>query len=145
MSKVITFPPYAEALLSEAFRRRELTITKMLPSIITDFRGDPDWCAIGIYVEIRDQFIENPQVIRDGYWIAPYKYWVEEYKTSRVTIRKKFTLLENLGLMTRKVRMGQANGHKPGGSLCFIVWRQTPYFYSEIGVERKEEFIGGNQ
>lgn len=57
----------------------------------------PDYLAIELYLDIKDNLGKNKQLI----FKTNYSYFTKKYKCSNENIRRKFVLLENLGLIKR--------------------------------------------
>lgn len=56
-----------------------------------------DYLAIELYLDIKDNLKKNKQSVLK----TSYSYFTKKYKCSNENIRKKFVLLENLGLIKR--------------------------------------------
>lgn len=56
-----------------------------------------DYLAIELYLDIKDNLKKNKQSI----FKTSYSYFTKKYKCSNENIRRKFVLLENLGLIKR--------------------------------------------
>jgi hypothetical protein len=124
-----------------------------LNEIIVNKKGKPDLLAIDIYSEARAWFKPkktkvNGNIIYSsklkGYgWQIGYEYFVKKYKCSDDVIRKKLVLLENLGLLTRDFRTEYFYGKRFNNLMYLLVWKDTPYFYSEIGLEKPKKLSIG--
>ncbi len=69
---------------------------KLYKTILTK-TGKPDLLAVDLYLHIKTNLQSNKQLILK----KNYLYFANRYKCSAETIRKKFVLLENLGLIKR--------------------------------------------
>ena len=122
---------------------------EILNEIIVDKKGRPDLLAIDIYVEVRSWFkpkktIVNGNVVYSsklkghGFQIG-YEHFVNKYKRTDETIRTKLVLLEKLGLLTREFRTEYFKGKRFNNTMYLLVWKDTPHFYSEIGLEKPKK------
>lgn len=122
---------------------------EILNEIIVDKKGRPDLLAIDIYVEVRSWYklkktIVNGNVVYSsklkghGFQIG-YEHFVNKYKRTDETIRTKFVLLEKLGLLTREFRTEYFKGKRFNNLMYLLVWKDTPHFYSEIGLEKPKK------
>lgn len=119
---------------------------EILNEVIVNKRGKPDLLAIEIYVEVRSWFkpkktkhqgnvIYSSKLKGHGFQIG-YEYFCKKYKCSSDVIRKRLVLLEELGLLTREFRTEYFYGKRFNNIMYLLVWKDTPYFYSEIGLEK---------
>jgi hypothetical protein len=69
---------------------------KLYKTVLTK-TGKPDWLAISLYLDIKANLQSKKQSILK----TSYSYFANKYKCSTETIRKRFVLLENLGLIKR--------------------------------------------
>lgn len=122
---------------------------EILNKIIVNKKGKPDLLAIDIYVEARSWFklkktIVNGNVLYSsklkghGFQIG-YEYFSNKYKVTSETIRTKLVLLEELGLLTREFRTEYFKGKRFNNTMYLLVWKDTPHFYSEIGLEKPQK------
>ena len=122
---------------------------EILNEIIVNKKGKPDYLAIDIYVEVRSWFkpkktIVNGNVVYSsklkghGFQIG-YEYFANKHKCTSETIRTKLVLLEELGLLTREFRTEYFKGKRFNNLMYLLVWKDTPHFYSEIGLEKPEK------
>lgn len=123
-----------------------------LKSIIVNPKNlKPDLLAIHIYIEARSWFkpktnkytekdkVVYPSKLRGYGWRTSLDHFASEYKVSKELVRKKLVLLENLGLLKRDYRTECYSGQKYNNRLWLLVWKDTPYFYSEFGLEKPEK------
>lgn len=122
---------------------------EILNEIIVNKKGKPDLLAIDIYVEVRSWYklkktIVNGNVVYSsklkghGFQIG-YEYFANKYKVTSETIRTKLVLLEELGLLTREFRTEYFKGKRFNNLMYLLVWKDTPHFYSEIGLEKPKK------
>lgn len=126
-----------------------------LHKIITKKNGKPDLLAISIYVEARSWFKPkktkaNGNVIYSsklkGYgWQVGYEYFVKKHHCSSDLIRTKFVLLEKLGLLKRTFKTEYFYGKRFNNLMYLLVWKDTPHFYSETGLEKSATTTLENQ
>ena len=117
-----------------------------LYKIITNKNGKPDHIAISIYVEARSWFkLKKTKVdgnviysskLKGHGWQIGYEYFINKYQCTSETIRTKFVLLEKLGLITRDFRTQYFYGKRFNNLMYILLWKDTPHFYSEIGLEK---------
>ena len=117
-----------------------------LYQIITKKDGKPDLLAIDIYIEARSWFkLKKTKVngnviysskLKGHGWQIGYEYFVNKYKCSSDVIRTKFILLEKLRLLERDFRTEYFYGKRFNNLMYLLVWKDTPHFYSEIGLEK---------
>ena len=124
-------------------------IPEFLYKIITKKDGKPDHIAIAIYVEVRSWFklkktkvdgnvIYSSKLKGHGFQTG-YEHFVTKYQCTSETIRTKFVLLEELGLITRDFRTEYFYGKRFNNLMYILVWKDTPHFYSEIGLEKPKK------
>lgn len=77
-----------------------------LYKIVVTKKGRPDRLAIHIYLDIRSHLQKNKQSI----WQTNYQYFVDKYKLSKESIRKRLVLLEQLNLIRRDVTLTTITG-----------------------------------
>jgi hypothetical protein len=118
-----------------------------LYSIIKFDNGRPDHITIALYTDIRSWY-KPKKTIKEGNVIYSSKLRGKIYKTSRKalakkhrvsveTIRLKLIKLENLGLVNRAfTKEKDFYDRDVNNVLNIIVWKETPYFYSEFGLEK---------
>lgn len=122
---------------------------EILNEIIVNKKGKPDLLAIDIYVEVRSWYklkktIVNGNVLYSsklkghGFQIG-YEYFANKYKVTSETIRTKLVLLEELGLLTREFRTEYFKGKRFNNTMYLLVWKDTPHFYSKIGLEKPKK------
>jgi hypothetical protein len=122
---------------------------EILNEIIVDKKGKPDLLAIDIYVEVRSWYklkktIVNGNVVyssklKGHSFQIGYEHFVKKYKRTSETIRTKLVLLEELGLLTREFRTEYFKGKRFNNTMYLLVWKDTPHFYSEIGLEKPKK------
>ena len=118
-----------------------------LYNIILTESGKPDYLAIDIYTEARSWYKPKKTNIQgnivyssklSGYgWQIGYEYLANKHKCTTELIRRKLVLLEKLGLLTRDFRTEYYHGKRFNNNMYLLVWKDTPHFYSEIGLEKK--------
>ena len=120
-----------------------------LYKIITKKDGKPDHIAIAIYVEVRSWFklkktkvdgnvIYSSKLKGHGFQTG-YEHFITKYQCTSETIRTKFVLLEELGLITRDFRTEYFYGKRFNNLMYILLWKDTPHFYSEIGLEKPKK------
>lgn len=77
-----------------------------LYKIIVTKTGRPDRLAIHLYLDIRSHLQKNKQSI----WKTNYQYFVDKYKLSKESIRKRLVLLVKLNLIHRDVTLTTISG-----------------------------------
>ncbi|WP_236869680.1 hypothetical protein [Candidatus Bandiella numerosa] len=126
-----------------------------LYNIILTESGKPDYLAIDIYTEARSWYKPKKTNIQgnivyssklSGYgWQIGYEYLANKHKCTTELIRRKLVLLEKLGLLTRDFRTEYYHGKRFNNNMYLLVWKDTPHFYSEIGLEKKVVTTPQNQ
>jgi len=126
-----------------------------LYNIILTNKGKPDHVAIDIYIEARSWYKPKKTNIQgnivyssklSGYgWQIGYEYLANKHKCTTELIRRKLVLLEKLGLLTRDFRTEYYHGKRFNNNMYLLVWKDTPHFYSEIGLEKKVVTTPQNQ
>jgi hypothetical protein len=126
-----------------------------LYNIILTKKGKPDYLAIDIYTEARSWYKPKKTNIQGnvvyssklkGYgWQIGYEYLANRYKCTTELIRRKLVLLEKLGLLTRDFRTEYYHGKRFNNNMYLLVWKDTPHFYSAIGLEKKVSTTPPNQ
>ena len=132
--------------IKRRFLKEEGDIKNSLYEIIVTKSGKPDYLAIAIYTEARSWFkpkksikgkvINVPKLSGYG-WQTGYEYLATKHKCSRELIRTKLVLLEKLGLISREFRTEHHNRQVFSNVMYLLVWKNTPHFNSEVGLERK--------
>jgi hypothetical protein len=126
-----------------------------LYNIILTNKGKPDHVAIDIYIEARSWYkpkktniqgnvVYSSKLSGDG-WQIGYEYLANKHKCTTELIRRKLVLLEKLGLLTRDFRTEYYHGKRFNNNMYLLVWKDTPHFYSEIGLEKKVSTTPQNQ
>lgn len=77
-----------------------------LHKIIVTKTGIPDRLAINLYLDIKSHIQKNKR----STWETNYQYFVDKYKLSKESIRRKLALLENLNLIYRNVKLTTITG-----------------------------------
>jgi hypothetical protein len=120
---------------------------EILYDIIKFDNGKPDHIAIALYTDIRSWY-KPKKTMKEGNVIYSSKLQGKIYRTSRKnlakkhkvsveTIRLKLIKLENLGLVNRAfTKEKDFYDRDINNVLNVIVWKETPHFYSEIGLEK---------
>jgi len=67
-----------------------------------------------------------------------YEYIKEKFECSTETIRRHLVLLENLGLIKREFRHEKGQDKIVANVLFIHVFKQTPYFISDVGVDNPD-------
>jgi len=126
-----------------------------LYNIILTNKGKPDHVAIDIYIEARSWYKTKKTNIQgnivyssklSGYgWQIGYEYLANKHKCTTELIRRKLVLLEKLGLLQRDFRTEYYHGKRFNNNMYLLVWKDTPHFYSEIGLEKKVATTPQNQ
>ena len=120
---------------------------KQLNKIILNLNGTPDYLAINIYYDTLRSWY-NPKIgyKKDGniYRINKlntpgiflnYKKLSEEHGCSKETTRTKLVKLESLGLIHRSFQHRETSTTKSFNKLIVYVWKETPYFYNNFGID----------
>lgn len=122
-------------------------VEKILKDIIVNNRGKPDLLAIALYSFFKSWFRPNSNkkfkksgkfdVKKYGYRTS-YEELAKEFKCSTELIRQKVVLLEKLGLLARNFRIEREGGVRRNNVLYFLLWKDTPHFYFEHGLEKRQ-------
>ena len=123
---------------------------EQLNTIITNNNGTPDYLAINIYYDTLRSWY-NPKI---GYKKDGNVYYIDKLKTkgiflnykklaqihgcSKETIRAKIVKLETLGLVHRSFQHTKTETTKSCNRLIAYVWKDTPYFHNNFGVDRNQ-------
>lgn len=123
---------------------------EQLNTIITNNNGTPDYLAINIYYDTLRSWY-NPKI---GYKKDGNVYYIDKLKTkgiflnykklaqihgcSKETIRAKIVKLETLGLVHRSFQHTKTETTKSCNRLIAYVWKDTPYFHNNFGVDRDQ-------
>lgn len=120
---------------------------EVLYDIIKFDNGKPDHIAIALYTDIRSWY-KPKKTMKEGNVIYSSKLQGKIYRTSRKalatkhrvsveTIRLKLIKLENLGLVNRAfTKEKDFYDRDVNNVLNIIIWKDTPHFYSEFGLEK---------
>ena len=125
-----------------------------LYQIITKKDGKPDLLAIDIYIEARSWFklkrtkvngnVIHSSKLKGHGWQIGYEYFSKKYGCTSETIRTKLVLLEKLELLSRDFRTEYFYSKRFNNLMYLLVWKDTPHFYSEIGLEKTSTPIQKN-
>jgi hypothetical protein len=127
-----------------------LKTKSQLNSIIVNKDKTPDYLAINIYYDsLRSWYSPKKQYQEDGNIIHIRKlksdgiyYSAEQlskkHGCSKETIRKKLVKLELLGLIHRNFEHKSTPTTNSYNHRCIFVWKNTPYFYNEFGIDRTQ-------
>lgn len=127
-----------------------LTRKNQLNSIIVDTKGKPDYLAINLYWDtFRSWYNTKIGYEKDGnvYHISKlgtkgiylnYKKLAETHGCSQEAIRQKIVKLESLRLVHRSFQHRQTVTTKSYNQLIIYVWKETPYFYNNLGTDSEE-------
>ena len=123
---------------------------EQLNKIITNQDGTPDYLAINIYYDTLRSWY-NPKI---GYKKDGNVYYIDKLKTkgiflnykklaqihgcSKETIRAKIVKLETLGLVHRSFQHTKTETTKSCNRLIAYVWKDTPYFHNNFGIDRDQ-------
>lgn len=108
-------------------------------SIIVNSKGKPDLLAISLYSDIRSWFKldkNGKSKLKANGYRTSYEELAKKYKVSKPLIKQKIVFLESLELLKRDFRREYICGQWQYNVLYLLVWKNTPYFYSEIGIEK---------
>ena len=114
-------------------------IEEQLYSVIVNSKGRPDLLAISLYSDIRGWFKINKagkSKLKNNGYKTSYEELAKKYKRSKELIKQKIVFLESLGLLSRDFRIEYIWGQRQNNVMYLLVWKNTPYFYSEIGIEK---------
>ena len=124
-------------------------VEKVLSDIIISSRGKPDRLAIMLYSFLKSWFKPNANrkfnksgkfdVRKYGYRTS-YEQLAKEFKCSEESIRQKIVLLEKFGLLNRNFRIEYEGGVRKNNVLYLLLWKDTPHFYFEHGLEKRQLF-----
>ena len=124
-------------------------VEKVLSDIIISSRGKPDRLAIMLYSFLKSWFKPNSNrkfnksgkfdVRKYGYRTS-YEQLAKEFKCSEESIRQKIVLLEKFGLLNRNFRIEYEGGVRKNNVLYLLIWQDTPHFYFEHGLEKRQLF-----
>lgn len=124
-------------------------VEKQLKSIIVKRDGKPDRLAIEIYSRLKGWFQPNKNNrfkktgkldIREHGFRTSYEELAKEHNCSKELVRQKIVLLEELGLGSRDFRIEYAGGIRKNNVLHLLIWKETPYFKFEHGLEKRPVF-----
>lgn len=124
-------------------------VEKQLKSIIVKRDGKPDRLAIEIYSRLKGWFQPNKDNrfkktgkldIREHGFRTSYEELAKEHSCSKEVVRQKIVLLEELGLASRDFRIEYAGGIRKNNVLHLLIWKETPYFHFEHGLEKRPVF-----
>lgn len=124
-------------------------VEKQLQSIIVKKNGNPDRLAIDVYSHLKGWFQPNKDNnfkktgkfdIRKYGYRTSYEELAKEHKCSKELVRQKIVLLEELGLVSRDFRIEYTGGIRKNNVLHLLVWKDTPHFCFEHGLEKRSVF-----
>ena len=119
-----------------------------LHKIITNNNNSPDYLAINLYFDtLRSWYTPMKQHNKDGSFVLVqklktkgiylnYSQLAQAHGCSAETIRRKLVKLEQLGLVQRSFKHKSTVTTKSYNQLIVYVWKQTPHFFNEYGVDR---------
>ncbi len=128
----------------------ELSTKSQLNKIIVNDNGKPDHLAINLYWDtFRSWYNPNKIYTKDGNVLSikklktkgiytNYQKLSELQGVSKDTIRKKIIKLERLGLINRSFQHKETVTTKSYNQLIIYVWKDTPYFFNTIGVDKEK-------
>lgn len=126
-------------------------IEEQLYSIIVNSKGRPDHLAIAIYSYLKSWFKPNRNnslkkgdkfYVKDYGFRTSYEELAKKYFCSKELIRQKIVLLEQLGLLSRSFRIEYDRcGIRKNNVLHLLLWKETPYFEFEFGVEKTITYL----
>jgi hypothetical protein len=122
----------------QALKRQGNYIEEQLYSIIVNSKCQPDLLAISLYSDIRSWFKTNKygkSKLKNNGYKTSYEELAKKYKRSKELIKQKIVFLESLGLLSRDFRIEYIWGQRQNNVMYLLVWKNTPYFYSEIGID----------
>jgi len=128
----------------------ELSTKSQLNKIIVNTNGKPDHLAINLYWDtFRSWYNPNKIYTKDGNVLSikklktkgiytNYQKLSELHGVSKDTIRKKIIKLERLGLINRSFQHKKTVTTKSYNQLIIYVWKDTPYFFNTLGVDKEK-------
>lgn len=128
----------------------ELKRKAQLHRIITNNNNSPDYLAINLYFDtLRSWYTPMKKHNKDGsVALIPklktkgiylnYSQLAQSHGCSAETIRRKLVKLEQLGLIQRSFKHKSTVTTKSYNQLIIYVWKQTPHFFNQYGVDRNE-------
>jgi DnaA N-terminal domain len=128
----------------------ELSTKSQLNKIIVNTNGKPDHLAINLYWDtFRSWYNPNKIYTKDGNVLSikklktkgiytNYQKLSELHGVSKDTIRKKIIKLERLGLTNRSFQHKETVTTKSYNQLIIYVWKDTPYFFNTLGVDKEK-------
>lgn len=121
-----------------------------LNKIIVDASNKPDYLAINIYFDTLRSWYSPKKIHRvdgtithisklktKGIYLSNKKL-AASYGCSTETIRKKLVKLEKLGLIQRSFQHRSNAVTNSYNQLIVYVWKITPHFFNEFGINREE-------
>ena len=128
----------------------ELNTKSQLNKIIVNTNGKPDHLAINLYWDtFRSWYNPNKIYTKDGNVLSikklktkgiytNYQKLSELHGVSKDNIRKKIIKLERLGLTNRSFQHKETVTTKSYNQLIIYVWKDTPYFFNTLGVDKEK-------
>lgn len=133
----------------KVLRKEGNFVEKQLKSIIVNKNGKPDRLAIEIYSNLKGWFKPNKSNnfnksgkfdIRKYGFRTSYEELSKEHNCTKELVRQKIVFLEKLGLISRNFRIEYAGGIRKNNVLHLLLWKETPYFEFEYGLEKRQVF-----
>ena len=127
-----------------------LRTKSQLNKIIVGTSSKPDHLAINIYWDtLRSWYNPNKTYRKDGNVLhikklktkgiyLKYLKLSDIHGVSKETIRKKIVKLEQLGLINRSFQHKETVTTNSYNQLIIYVWRNTPYFFNTLGIDKEE-------
>ena len=124
-------------------------VEDILSDIILNNRGKPDRLAIAIYSHLKSWFQPNKNNsfkksgkfdVRKHGFRTSYEELAKKHRCSKEAVRQKIVLLEELRLLARNFRIEYEGGVRKNNVLYFLLWKDTPHFYFEHGLEKRQLF-----
>jgi len=112
-------------------------------SIIVTQKGESDYLAIDLYTHIRAWFKPKKNgdlKLKEKGYKTSYEELAKKFKCSKYKVKRRIVALENLGLIARDFRIEYMCGQRLNNVLYILVWKETPHFYNEFGIERTVAF-----
>ena len=124
-------------------------VEDILSDIILNNRGKPDRLAIAIYSHLKSWFQPNKNNsfkksgkfdVRKHGFRTSYEELAKKHRCSKEAVRQKIVLLEELRLLARNFRIEYEGGVRKNNVLYLLLWKDTPHFYFEHGLEKRQLF-----
>lgn len=133
----------------KALKKEGNFVEKQLKAIIVNKNGKPDRLAIEIYSNLKGWFKPTKSNnfnksgkfdIRKYGFRTSYEELAKEHNCSKELVRQKIVFLEKLSLISRNFRIEYAGGIRKNNVLHILLWKETPYFEFEYGLEQRQVF-----